>query len=551
MRIIGIDWGSTGIKAVELDSVFSRFEIHEYYEKKFSGADDPKAVLQQFILGLAKQPDYIAISIPSGKITFRAFHLPTKDKRAIQAAIGFELEDELPFSVENSAFDYTIVGQDKTGTNVHVAATLKKHLEEALTQWTSCSVDPDIVTSEAWALRTFLNKALSPPDREQPVMLILIGHERTTIYIHYQSHPVLARELNWGGRDLTQAICQKYSISLEKAESAKLEHGFVLTDQQREAATQEQVQFSETLMAPIQDLIWNIKQSGLACRNIEHEKISKIYLSGSTSALPGLDRVIEEQIGLRVKLLPALSSLTTSGVSYPPQADQSMLLASALALTVTGTERTTCINLRKKQYSKQGQAQGINLGQFRKPIIAAAAVWICTFASLMTQSLIYQGRIEQKDVDLRRAVKSFFSIQTESAVKSYLASTSKLKKDVTTELNKQRDLSKLAGANPHSPIDFLKELSTSIGKETVVDLIQFQAGAASQASYSSAEAGNTTLTFLLASQQSAEKIASTLEGKFSSGAQKTKLEEAAGIEPGQKRWKITFSGKLNEGAYGN
>ena len=33
MRIVGIDLGTSSIKAVEVDSAFGRFEIHDYHEQ--------------------------------------------------------------------------------------------------------------------------------------------------------------------------------------------------------------------------------------------------------------------------------------------------------------------------------------------------------------------------------------------------------------------------------------------------------------------------------------------------------------------------------------
>ena len=66
------------------------------------------------------------MSLKTRQVTFRNLQLPTRDKKAIQSGVGFELEDELPFSIENAAYDYSIISQSKAGTQVHVAATLKK-----------------------------------------------------------------------------------------------------------------------------------------------------------------------------------------------------------------------------------------------------------------------------------------------------------------------------------------------------------------------------------------------------------------------------------------
>ena len=67
---------------------------------------------------------------------------------------------------------------------------------------------------EAWALRSYLNRILPPELKEKPVMVVQIGNERTIIYVHQDGMPIVARELSWGGRDLTLAICKKYGILL-------------------------------------------------------------------------------------------------------------------------------------------------------------------------------------------------------------------------------------------------------------------------------------------------------------------------------------------------
>src|SRR3712207_3189188 len=101
MRILGVDIGSTSIKAVELDSAFGRYEIHEYHDVPIVPAADPAQSLQEAVnrlmAGLHKQPDRIGMAMRTGQLTFRNLQLPTRDKKAIQAGVGYELDDELPF----------------------------------------------------------------------------------------------------------------------------------------------------------------------------------------------------------------------------------------------------------------------------------------------------------------------------------------------------------------------------------------------------------------------------------------------------------------------
>jgi type IV pilus assembly protein PilM len=554
MRILGIDLGSQSIKAVEVDSAFGRYEIHDYHEIARHPGQPVGEALAQLVAGLAKQPDKITVAMRTSQVTFRNLTLPTKDKKAIQAGVGFELEDELPFALEDSQFDYSTISQTKQATTVHVAATLKKHLAAFLAPWLSANVDPDLITTEAWAYRAVLNRVLGEAGQNpqaQPTLLIQIGHERTVLYLHWRGQPVLAREIPWGGRDITTAICQKYQIPIEQAESAKLDHGFVVPTAQRADATPEQLEFSDTLLEPISALFGVIKQTELSCKNTTQKPLGMIYLSGGTSLLPGLAKVLEEHAGTPVRPLQALSSVAASGVTYSEQTDGTYLLAASLALCLVGPDRTATINFRRGEFAKQGSSRGIDFKQLRKPLLAFGAVASCFFASLLVQSSVYQSRLEETDAQLDKSIRSFFGSISTSAVNGYLRDTSKLKASINQSITKQKEISRMVGPNPRSPTDFLKELSASVPKDVVVDLTHYQVGAAPASPYGLGSAPPETqasLTFLVSNPQVAEKLGGILGNKLT-GLQKGKMEETKASD-GTQRWKITYSGQPTEESYG-
>lgn len=562
MRILGIDLGTTSIKAVEIDSAFGRYEIHDYHEiPRMPGQplQGPEGAIASLMSKLRKQPDRISVALRTGQVTFRNLTLPTRDKKAIASGISFELEDELPFSLDDAVYDYSVLNQTKQSTQVHVAATLKRHMVSTLGQWLDAGIEPDMVTTEAWAYRSLLNRVLGEASAStgataphHPVLLVQIGHERTTLYLHHRGIPVLAREIAWGGRDLTTAICQKYQIPVDQAESAKLDHGFVVPAASRADATPEQLEFSDTLLEPLRTLVSAIRQTELSCKSLTHEQLSLIYLSGGTSHLPGLGKVLEESVGVPARALQALSSIATSGVTYSEQTDSAFLLAASLALSMVGTDRATTVNFRRGEFAKQGQSREINFATLRKPALALGAIALCFFTSQIVQSRVYKSRMEEVDAQLERSVKSFFGSISSSAVRTYMSNTATLKGSINKELGKQRDLGKLMGPNPHSPLDFLRELSAAVPKDVVVDMTGYQVGAAPASAYSPSEPASASLSFVVANPQVAERLNSALTGPGAgklTALQRGKMEEVAAAD-GTKRWKITFSGKPSEESYG-
>jgi hypothetical protein len=83
MRILGLDIGSTSIKAVEVDTAFGRFEIHEYHEVPIApgGASSIEAA-GTLIRSLPRSPDRVIVPLRSNRVTLRNLRLPTRDKNA-------------------------------------------------------------------------------------------------------------------------------------------------------------------------------------------------------------------------------------------------------------------------------------------------------------------------------------------------------------------------------------------------------------------------------------------------------------------------------------
>ena len=550
MRILGIDLGTTSVKAVELDSAFGRYEVHEYHELKIAAGENPLEVARTLIASLPKPPDRIVAALRTQRSTFRNLSLPTRDKKAIQASVGFELDDELPFPLEETVYDYSVLSTVGQISHVHVAATLREHLLASVAEWNSAGIDPDLITTEAWAYRALFNKmGASPTPDAAPVLLVQVGHDHTTLYIHLNGTPILAREIPLGGRDLTASIQNRYNVPADQAEAAKLDNGFVLPPSQRAQATAEQIEFSDTLLPPLMELVREIRHANLTCKNITHQSVGTIHLAGGSSLLPGMARLIEEELNVPVRPLQALSAIATSGVTYSEPTDASFGLAAALALCLVGSERSSAINLRKGEFAKLGQSRGLNMANLRRPLAALAVITASLFLSLFVQNQVYKSRLKTTDAQLEKSIRSFFGQLAPSAIRTYMSNTSTLKARINQELTRTRESATLMGENAKSPLNFLKEMSLAIPKDVVLDMVNFQVGASPAGPYNAQAEGQASLTFLVNNPQMAERLAGIVDRKMT-GVQRSKIDEVPGVDGAPKRLKITFTGKPTEDSYG-
>jgi len=551
MRILGIDIGSTGIKIVEIETSLRKYEIIDYYEIPLEPGEDPFPPLKTFINERDKKPDKIAVSLKTTEFTYRNLTLPTKDKKAIIAAVNFELEDDLPFNLEDAIYDYQIVSQTGNRTDIHVTTTLKNRLQEHISAWKTSGIEPDILTTELWAYKNYLNRVLSPEDQSKPVILIQTGHDSTTFYVHFDKKPVLIRRILWGGKDLTAALCKKYEIPIDQAEKAKLDNGFITITPQSENLSAEQLDFSNTLLKPIISLFQEIRQVELACKNATGEMAHKILLTGGTSLLPGLRESIENYRGIPVNIVRGLSDIALSGVTYSEETDQKFLLAAANALCIIGADRAKILNFRKGAFSKDSVGKKFDFNNLKKPLISSGIIAASFVLILLVQENYYKEQIEKMDANLEIALKSFFGTVSKSALRNYMADSEMLQKRIKDHTEKEKNKAKLRSQDQKSPLAFIKIISSNIPKDIVLDMIEIQVGAAANNKpYQEGEPQNASISFILQNQTAAETLNEIIT-KHLDAIKKEAPTEITAKDSDEKKWKITFTGNPKESLYGN
>ncbi|MBC7385757.1 MAG: pilus assembly protein PilM, partial [Cryobacterium sp.] len=457
-----------------------------------------------------------------------------------------EIEDDLPFDADQAAPDAVIVSGTGYESSVHVAAALRTTIEDYLGLAIPAGIDPDVLTTEAACYRALLRKVNLPEVvQERPVLLVNIGHERTTIYAQYLGTPLLCREISWGGRDINVLLSNRYSLSVDASEKTKIDNGFVLPISQLPTVSEQQRDFSETVFESLQGLVRDIRQADLSCKNLTSFRAGMVYLTGGTSLLPGIPAVLSEETKIQCQPLRALSAIK-SGVTYSEETDAKFALASGAALAYVTSERPFLTNFRKGEFARSGKAAEIDLSLFAKPLRTLAISAAILLVLLGVESTLYDQKLKDTNAQLEKTVKSFFGALSPNQLRTYLANTTSLKKNIDAELNRERQIVALLAPNPSSPFEFLKDLSTAIPKDVVTDLMKYQVGSSAADPYASPTIAQppVELEFWVANPQVADRLSSLLATKVKN-FKKTELEEVAGKNG--KKYKFVVSGTIGDG----
>lgn len=549
MRILGLDIGTHSVKGVELDASFKKFQIHNYHDLPIAPGEKPSQVAKRLVESLKKRPDRIVIGLPSHQATFRNLAAPSKNKKALQAAVAFELEDELPFEMDDATFDFAILRQNKGLADVHAEATLTQYVENLVQELRSEGLEPEIITSPIWAYRCLLNRVITQPeDQDRPTLLFHMGHHSTDLYLHWQGQPIAFRSLNIGSQKITQAIMEKYKLSEAEAKKTQIENGFILTQSQRENASREQLEFSDTIEGALKSLLAETRQFSLSAAANAKRPTAKIYLSGPSTLMPGFKSFFEDHVRISASHLRAFSKTSPTPIEYADGTEASLTLALGLAFTLIASDKMKPINFRKGSFSQKGLSSGWTWNRVRHPLTATLAVGLAFFISMGFQKSYYQAEIEKIDTRLKSKAKNFLGSIPQSKMNLYLESPDEMKEAIQKKLTAQRTLAQFLTSDARSPFKFLKTLSQDIPRSVVVDMVHFQVGAASN-NYDPKATQDVQLSFLFESPPTEERLSSILMNLVDEVKKDPTTQEPSLDGQGQK-WKVTFTGKTKSESKG-
>lgn len=549
MRLLGIDVGKTVIRAVEIESALGRFEVMDHYEYPIPPHYTNRYLaVTEFVKSLPRLPEKISVCLSSEQVIFRNLVIQSKNKKAIQAAVVYELEDEVPFDLEDSLYDYTVTSQGIEGSRVHMASTTKALIKDILDSFGQAGIDPDLITSESWAYQTFFKYSLPKDQANDSVLIVHFGSQTTSFFGTANGVPILSKTLYWGGDNLTKAISAKYNISSEEAEKVKVQNGFLVPSSQRSSSTRDQIDLSDTLTEPLREFLLNFKQVNLIFKKYTQSYPKITFINGGMALLPGLSQVIFEETGFQVEVLDGLSRLSSRRINYSKLTDVSFSLAAGLALCLMSTEKSRVINFRSGEFALSKEPSFLSWTALKRPLSYTALITFVFVISGLVQNTLYQSRLEDVNDQLEKSIRSFFGGISKSVAKNYVNDPNRLRKAVEKNLREKRELAELSTPNPKSPLVFLKNISKKIPKQYIVDVTDFQVGTAASKPFQPKGSTNLNMTMVMLSKESTDTMEKLLKPIVKT-LEKSDVREIPSPYNDGKRVSVRFSGEPQESEY--
>lgn len=194
------------------------------------GADAMRAGQVEAAIGQLKKASNIKAgavnyALPIQSVFTRYLSLPGGSPDDLGKIIGFEAQQNIPFSIDEVTWDYQPVGEPRSGMlDVALVAIKSDTLEEINKSVTANGFSPRVVDVAPLAIYNAFR--FNRPHQEGCSLLIDVG-ARTTNLLFIENGRVYSRSVPIGGNSISVAIAKEFVQSIEAAEQIKKEKGFV------------------------------------------------------------------------------------------------------------------------------------------------------------------------------------------------------------------------------------------------------------------------------------------------------------------------------------
>jgi type IV pilus assembly protein PilM len=305
--IVGLDIGSSAVKAVELKTTGKTYRVAAFGTEPIppdsivdgaiiDGTAVAEAIKRLFASHPFKSKD-VAASLSGNAVIVKKISLPLMTDAELAESIFWEAEQYIPFDIQDVNLDYQILNPGTAaGANGTMEVLLVAAKKEKIADYTGVISQagrvPVVVDVDAFALQNAyeVNYGLQA---DAVIVLLNAGASAVNINILSGDQSLFTRDVSIGGNAYTEAVQKELNLAFESAE--QLKKGNPVDGVTFEDALPVLHAMTENVLLEIQKTFDFFKATASS------DRIDRVLLSGGASRVDGFAKAVEARFGAPVE----------------------------------------------------------------------------------------------------------------------------------------------------------------------------------------------------------------------------------------------------------